>query len=314
MIYKHFQAITAILSSAVALLMMVGCSDTSSEDMTDSQQGFYSVGRYSAALNTDFGSLNFTAYFPVELFDTTNVIHVSRGGTGQGDDRDALMPYTERFVGLGYIVVQVDHRSANDAIEIAQFRGEEIEAIASAIANGSLNVAGFGGSIDGANQGFLGHSAGAMEGLMVTGTQMNHGNYQVPEVTAAYLMSPAGNMPDQFGILPNGYIGISNSAIFIAFGEQEKDINGVGQFMANDWRLQPYQGMNSAGPRFEAFIKGPNTTHGDVPLANPDLRDYNLDNATSFFNHYLRGAGAVNEIGQQSLPPVNGVALQRKGI
>jgi len=33
-----------------------------------------------------FGTLSFRVYFPKELTEKTNVIHVSRGGNGLGDD------------------------------------------------------------------------------------------------------------------------------------------------------------------------------------------------------------------------------------
>jgi hypothetical protein len=185
--------------------------------------------------------------------------------------------------------------------------------MASKVANGTLDYGDFSGTVDGSKQGFLGHSGGCMEGLEAAGTQMTHGNYYVPQIKAVYGISPAGFNPDQFGITANGYGGISTTAIFVAIGEEEKDVNGGGDFMATDWRLQAFPSMNTSGMRYQAYIKGKSTSHTDIHLDNSDLKNFNVDNSEAFFDTHLKGDGRTSEIGKITLPPNNQVVLTIKG-
>lgn len=295
------------------LLFLISCSKDDTPNPT--QPTTYTMLSFDSTVTASFGNLPYRVYFPKELTGQTYVIHVSRGGNGLGDDRGQLLPYVERYVQKGYVVVQIDHRFAgNDANLIAQYRGEEIKLIAEKVANGTLSYGTFAGTVDGSKQGFIGHSGGCMEGLEVAGVTMTHGDYYVPQVKAVYGMSPAGNNPDQFGITSNGFNGIGTTAIFVILGEQEKDVNGTGTFMATNWRLQAYNGMNTNGPRYQTFVKGSNTTHMDIPTDNPDIQKYNLDNSEAFFDTYVKGIDRKSEIGNKSLPPNNIIEKSNKGL
>jgi Secretion system C-terminal sorting domain len=272
---------------------------------------------HDGTVNCPFGSLAYRVYFPENFTDTTCVIHVSRGGNGIGDDRGLLLSYVNHYVQNGYVVVQIDHRFAGSNIEqIAQFRGEEITCICEKVTIDELDYGGFLGNIDPENQGFAGHSGGCMEGLEAAGTAMTHGNYLVPQIKAVFGMSPAGYSPDQFGIInnPPGFGNIQNTAVFVVIGEEEKDINGGGTFMATDWRLQAYDAMNEVAPRFEAFVKGEGSDHNDISGNNTAIRQFNLDNSLAFFNTYLKNMNQFAEIGTISLPPDNPLIFSKKGI
>jgi hypothetical protein len=295
------------------LLFLTSCSKGTAP--TPTQPTAYTMQSFDGTETASFGTLRYRVYFPKELTGQTYVIHVSRGGNGLGDDRGQLLPYVERYVQKGYVVIQIDHRFAgNDPKLIAQYRGEEIKFIAEKVANGTLNYGPFSGTVDGSKQGFIGHSGGCMEGLEVAGVTMTHGNYYVPQVKAVYGMSPAGNEPDQFGITTDGFNGIDSTAIFLILGEQEKDVNGTGTFMATDWRLQAYQKMNTHGPRYQTFVKGANTTHTDISTGNADIQKYNLDNSEAFFDTYVRGTDRKSEIGNKSVPPNNIIERSSKGL
>jgi hypothetical protein len=297
------------------ILILISCSNDKETTPTPTQPTPYTMLSYDGTETASFGTLPYRVYFPKELTGQTNVIHVSRGGNGLGDDRGQLLPYVERYVQKGYVVVQIDHRFAgNNVNTIAQYRGEEIKFIAEKVANGTLNYGTFAGTIDGSKQGFTGHSGGCMEGLEVAGVTMTHGNYYVPQVKAVYGISPAGNSPDQFGITKSGFDGITKTAIFLILGEQEKDINGAGTFMATNWRFQAYNGMNTNGPRCQTFVKGSNTTHTDIPTDNIDIQKYNLDNSEAFFDTYVRGLDRKSEIGNKSIPPNNIIEKSSKGL
>ena len=95
---------------------------------------------------------------------------------------------------------------------------------------------------------------------------------------------------------------------------QVKKINGVGYFMAEDWRLQVYNAMNTNGPRFQAYARGENTSHLDIPTQNSELVQYNLDNSKAFFDVYIRGENRISEIGNLSLPQENRIDFQSKGL
>lgn len=296
-------------------LLLTSCSKDDETILTPTQPITYTMQSFDGTETASFGTLPYRVYYPKELTGQTYVIHVSRGGNGVGDDRGQLMPYVERYVQKGYVVVQIDHRFAGNNVNlIAQYRGEEIKFIAEKVASGTLNFGTFAGMVDGSKQGFIGHSGGCMEGLEVAGVTMTHGNYYVPQVKAVYGMSPAGNNPDQFGITSNGFNGIGTTAMFVILGEQEKDVNGTGTFMATDWRLQAYNGMNTNGPRYQTIVKGANTTHMDIPTENADVQRYNLDNSEAFFDTYVKGIDRKSEIGNKSTPPNNPIEISSKGI
>jgi|GEM_PF-1321129 len=276
----------------------------------------YTIESFDSTVTASFGTLHYKVYYPKELTGQTFVIHVSRGGDGLGDDtgpNNQLTSYIERYVQKGYVVIQIDHRFALNDTQVAQYRGEEIKFIAEKVATGTLSYGKFKGTVDGSRQGFVGHSAGCMEGLEAAGVTMTHGNYFVPQIKAVYGMSPPGNKPDHFGITSDGFNGIGSTAIFVIVGEQEKDVTGIGVFMATDWRLQVYQKMNSSGPRYQAFVKGTNTTHMDI-ANNPDIQKYNLDNSEAFFDTYIKGIDRKSEIGNKSIPPNNIIELSSKGL
>jgi hypothetical protein len=293
-----------------------GGNDAGAADECDSVAGTFSIATHDGTLAAPFGSLDYRVYYPVGFNGTTYVVHVSRGGTGAGDDRVGLTTYVEQYVRRGYVVVTVDHRRAGSEIEqIAMLRGEEIAFIGGAVANSDVSYGAFEGVVDGTKQGFAGHSGGCMEGLMAVGTAMTHGTYTVPSIRALYCMSPAGYMPDQFGIQssPPGYSAVGDAWVFVVVGEQEIDTNGPGVFQASGWRLQAFDAMTDASPRFEALIRGERTAHLDVVGDNPEILDYNLSNSTRLFDVVLRGADCVDDIGRLALPPTNEVTLDTKG-
>lgn len=304
----------SMLLLLLPLVFSLGCDD---EELPFDPNYPYNIEWYDGTVTSPVGDINYRVYYPVEFYDQTYVIHISRGGTGLGDDRGGLLLYIEAIVQAGYVVVQIDHRFAGrDAENIARFRGQEIKFIASKITGGELSLGDFKGNIDPLKQGFLGHSAGCMEGLMAAGTQMTHGNYFVPEIKAVYGISPAGFLPDQFGISRNpiGYSAIDQTAIFLAIGEEEISINGVGRYMAPEWRLQPFRTMNENGPRFQAVLKGKNTTHSDMNSGNEGVLNYNRANAIALFDTYLKGLDRFDEIGMLKRPSTNEVDFDKKGL
>jgi len=273
------------------------------------------IKSHDGTIEAPFGKLDYRVYYPEGLSDQTFVIHVSRGGNGIGDDRGELASYVQAYVQEGYVVIQVDHRFAgSDIQQIARYRGEEIQFIGQQVVEGNIDYGDFSGEIDVSKQGFAGHSGGCMEGLMAAGTDMTHGNYCVPQIRAVYGMSPAGHDPDQFGITQNpvGFTTIGETAVFVIIGEEEKDINGPGNFMAVDWRLQAFEAMNTQGPRYQAFVKGQETDHMDIKGENPEVEAYNTANSLALFDMYLRQNDRSNDIGRLGLPDSSEVELSKK--
>ena len=95
-------------------------------------------------------------------------------------------------------------------------------------------------------------------------------------------------------------------------GEEEKDINGPGTFMAEDWRLQAFEAMNTHGRRFQALVKGNDTDHMDIKGENDQIKKYNIDNSLALFDMYLRGNDRSNDIGNLSLPDSNEIEFTEK--
>jgi len=302
---------TAILILLITVTSCMTVSSTGNSDLDTNP----TVESYDSSIEAPFGDLDYRVYYPKNSTKKTYVIHVSRGGNGRGDDRGQLLSYVEAYVLEGYLVVQVDHRNAGwNGDRIAQFRGEEIQFMGQQVALGNLDYGGFQGSIDGTKQGYAGHSGGCMEGLLAAGTEMTHGNYHVPQIKAVYGMSPAGYDPDQFGITQNpiGYSQINETAVFVIIGEEEIDINGPGTFMAEGWRLQAFDAMNTSGPRFQALVRGNNTDHIDVAGRNEKIKRYNADNSLALFDMYLRGNDRSDDIGHLALPDSNDIELSKK--
>lgn len=296
-------------------MIIISSCNKDDEIVGQSPDESITIVSHNSSLEAPFGNVDYRVYYPKGITDETHVVHVSRGGIGLGDDRGALSEYVKAYVQERYVVVQVDHRFAgNDIEQIAQFRGEEIQFIGQQIAQGNLDYGSFQGSIDGTKQGYTGHSAGCMEGLMSAGTEMSHGNYHVPQIKAVYGMSPAGYNPDQFGISQNpiGYDQINEAAVFVIIGEEEKDINGPGTFMAEDWRLQAFEAMNTHGRRLQALVKGNDTDHMDIKGENDQIKKYNIDNSLAFFDMYLRGNDRSSDIGNLSLPDSNEIEFTEK--
>jgi hypothetical protein len=243
-------------------VLLILISFSKDDEPLPTQSTSYTMEQYDGNATANFEILPYTVYYQKEFTEQTNVIDVSRGVIGLIDDIGQLVPYVETYVQKGYVVIQINHRFVmTDITIIAQYRGEEIEFIVGKVAIGNLNYGPFSGTIDGNKQRYIGHLSSCMEGLESACVNRAHCNYLVPQIKAVYGMSPAGNNPDQFGINSNGFNRVGTTAIFLIFGEQEKDENDPGSFRETDWRLQAYQGMNISGPRYQTYVKGVHTEH-----------------------------------------------------
>jgi hypothetical protein len=301
----------------IVLLAFISCNkDDNSTPINPTPNVIYTTMQYDDNISSPFGNLPYRIYFPKELTSQTQAIIVSYGGNGAGDDRGKFYYYINEFVKKGYVVVQIEHRDAgSNFLTISQYRGQEVKFISEKIKNGQLNYGSFTGSIDGSKQGYFGHSAGCMEGLLAAGLNMTHGNYLAPEIKAVYGMSGTGYSPDVWGITqtPNGFSFIGNTAIFLITGEQEKDSNGPGTVSQIDWRLQGYGQMNESGLRVQVLAKGQNTTHEDIGGLNADIKNYSVANALALFDTYLKNIDRKNEIGTLSKPTNNELVITKKG-
>jgi len=304
------------LSLILFVILITSCSKDDNTMLSEAEfNPPYEYSLFDGSVTADFGDLDYRIYYPEDFTGETNAIFVLKGGNGLGDERGQLFSYVEMLVENGYIVVQMNHRWAGfDINNIAKFRGEELSVISQKIYDRTLDYGDFTGTVNGSNQGSIGHSAGCIGGLLLAGTEMSHGAYYSPHIKAVYGMSPAGYLPDQFGIINDGYGAINTTAIFLILGEEEKNTNGVGDFIANDWRLQTYDAMNLNGPRFQAYAKGENTSHADINDLNSELLQYNLDNSKAFFDVYIKGENRISEIGNLSIPQGNVIDFQSKGL
>ncbi|NHF60698.1 hypothetical protein FK220_015185 [Flavobacteriaceae bacterium TP-CH-4] len=178
-----------------------------------------------------------------------------------------------------------------------------------------LDCIGFQGKVNGTNQGYTGHSAGAMEGLFAAGMNTTHGNYRASAIKAVYAMSPPGYSPDQYGITktPNGYSFIKDTAIFTVVGEQKKNMNGPKTINKENWRLQGYDQMNASAPRYQVLVKGDNTGHEAVARLNEGVKLYNGANSLDLFDTFVKGSDRKAEIGILSQPVTNELEIKVKG-
>jgi hypothetical protein len=303
-----------MIFNILLLLTFFSCEKNYNEQ-TVLPNTIYTTIEYDNSINSPFGNIPYRIYYPKELTTQTQAIIVSRGGSGSGDDRGKLFYYSNEFVKSGYLVVQIDNREAKSIIQIAQFRGQEVKFISEKIKNGELNYGGFSGSIDGTKQGYFGHSAGCMEGLLAAGLNMTHGNYVSPEIKAVFGISATGYSPDMWGVVqsPNGFKSIQNTAIFLLTGELEKDTDGPGTINFPNWRLQGYEQMNEVALRIQVLAKGLNTTHEEMGGLNTDIKLYSTANAIALFDSYLKNKNRKAEIGTLTVPPNNPLVITKKG-
>jgi hypothetical protein len=301
----------------LTLFLFLSCRKDDSTIDTLPPNIVYTTVEYDNVIASPYGDLPYRIFYPKELTTATQAIIVSRGGNGAGDDRGKLYFYINEFVKKGYVVVQLDHRDAGNIFtRIAQFRGQEVKFLSEKIKSGQLNYGGFAGNIDGSKQGYFGHSAGCMEGLLAAGLNMTHGNYLAPDIKAVYGMSATGYSPDMWGVIqsPNGFKSIQNAAIFLITGESEKDSDGPGTINFPDWRLQGYGQMTENALRIQVLAKGANTTHEDIGGLNTDIKNYSTANAIALFDTYLKNVDRKSEIGTLTLPPNNQLVITKKGI
>jgi hypothetical protein len=276
----------------------------------------YAVAEYDGTISSSFGDVPYRIYYPKNSASKTYAIIVSAGGNGEGEDRGKLLFYIREFVATGYLVVQIDHRNAGNNFEkIAQFRGQEVQFISEKITKNQLSYGEFAGTVDGTKQGFFGHSAGCLEGLLAAGVNTTHGNYRASSIKAVYGMSAPGYSPDVWGITqsPNGFAAIENTAIFLITGEQEKDGNGPGTVTQTDWRLQGFSQMNEKGLRIQVLAKGQRTQHRDIGGLNAEIKNFSVENSIALFDTFLKGLKRQAEIGTLNLPKNNELVITKKG-
>jgi len=232
------------------------------------------------------------------------VVLISHGGLGMdgGETRfDHIgVPIAER----GGVAVQLGHRASADPQPHRLDRPRDVSAVIDALADGTIALPDFSGTLRTDSVGHTGHSAGAYTSHAVAGARYPYDPQPDPRVAAIAPISPQGT-GDFFEAYDDGPDDNTWQTVTVPVltlvGGAELDTNGLGRFVADDWRLEPWSRYPDDSDRFRILI--PDQTHTDMGATGaPPIRDYIGTTLATFFAFYLGGEGTICALGAEAVP------------
>lgn len=251
-------------------------------------------------------SIPYRVYYPSGYTGKAPVVIVAHGGTGAPLSHQNALTYLGRaLAGAGYVAVHPNFTSTTPRVD----RPLDVRFVLDRIGAGTLAVPGFPGTLDPARVGVAGHSWGAYTTLVVGGATTDLGGFGTDTRPKAFLgLSPQG--VGQFGFTEGSWAGMTRPT-YTMFGELEAD-GSTGQFFAEMWRRQPYEGM-PGGNKFVSILPGADhDAFGNGTSAN-DLvtQAFVAAQAVAFFDTYVKGGPSrACEIGNLAVPA--GTVTDRK--
>ena len=259
-------------------------------------------------------------YFPADLDGAAPVVVVSHGGTGTERSREAYEYLGRALASHGYVAIHPSH-TRQDGVPLTVSRPWEVSFVVDLVEAGSLEIAGFDGTLDAERIGHAGHSFGAYTVMAVAGAKVDvpeaYGGsdavFRDERVGAFLALSPSG--AGQFGLEDGSWEEIA-APVYVIYGELEEDSDGRGNVEVDGWRGQAFDGM-PPGDKYESVIPGAahfNFNDRGGRGAGDPAEAYTLrfvaENGLAFFDTYLRGDPRREEIG--TLGDVTGVRSDSK--
>jgi hypothetical protein len=232
------------------------------------------------------------------------IVLISHGGLGMesGETRfDHLgVPIAEH----GGVAVQLGHRSSSDRATHRLDRPRDVTAAIDALADGRVALPGLVGDLNTSAVGHTGHSAGAYTSHAVAGAQYPYDPEADPRIAAIAPISPQGT-GDFFVAYDNGpdddTWGTVDVPVLTLVGGAELDTNGLGRFVADDWRLQPFERYPDDADRIRILV--PEQDHNEMgSLGAPPIQAYLGEAVATFFAAVLGDAGDLCSVGVERVP------------
>jgi predicted dienelactone hydrolase len=251
-------------------------------------------------------------HYPLGFTGAAPVILVSHGGMGSDRGEQGLAHLGRGYAAAGFLAVHIGHRTSADQPTHRRDRPADVSFVIDALSDGRIAMPqAFGGRPDLDRIGHAGHSWGAYTAHAVAGARFDHGRFRDPRVRAIVALSPQG--PDQFGSFDRGETDNSWRSVevpaFVIAGETELNGPPAG-FRMQGWRAQPFVRYPAGVDAFLAILPGQD--HADIGgRGAPPMLAWQVENTTTFFDAYLRGAAArACDVGR--LAPVAGVRFERR--
>lgn len=299
------------LMPLVFLLAVLSCKKEPVEDNLP-----YEI--YSGSIDLGSKSARYSAFYYKEPADTSHFVFISGGGDGFVLDQLLLWDYAKFFAANGYVAILINHEFVPNAYlfyqNITSSRITEVNNLLARVKTNSLKLGNFKGKLNLTSVGFLGHSAGAVQGLMTAGLKTEFGTNYFREVKAVYAISPPGTQPDYYGMLEDAYSYVRDAAVFLTVGQHEKNYTPANIYTTDHWRFQGFDQMDESGPRYRAYVAGNKTRTFDMGYGNAGIVAYNMENALALFDTYVKGLPRAAEIGALALPAENPVEVIHKGF
>jgi hypothetical protein len=138
----------------------------------------------------------------------------------------------------------------------------------------------------------------------VAGAQYPYDPEADPRIAAIAPISPQGT-GDFFDAYDNGpddnTWGTVDLPVLTLVGGAELDTNGLGRFVADDWRLQPFERYPDDADRIRILV--PEQDHNEMgSLGAPPIQAYLGEAVATFFAAVLGDAGDLCSVGVERVP------------
>lgn len=238
----------------------------------------------------------YRVFAPLGAVDPSPVVLISHGGFGSDRGYTTANHFGEALAAAGFVSIHVGHRESVPPASQLSDRPADATFVLDLAADGALDLPdGFGGSIDVAQVGHLGHSFGAYTAYALAGAMFRQGGGSVsfadPRIAAIVVLSPQG--VGQFGAFADADGTTTWSSVDVPVlgvaGSLELDTNALGEFRDVGWRLQPFELSPRTADSFMLVIDGAH--HSDLwRTGGADLERWLADQVVEFFAAYLVGS------------------------
>lgn len=240
--------------------------------------------------------LAFRLYYPVVYTGCTPIVLISHGGNGNFSGHTRLTHLGAELASHGYMALHINHRPsvARNGLTANQVhlfdRPADVSFMLDALLNGQITLPSrFTGELAADRVGHIGHSFGAYTSHAVGGALTEQGLFTDPRIRAIVPLSPQGE--GVFGFF--GHLQADNSWRYVNLpslmmvGELEIDSRDISGFIADGWRLQPFQNYPNTGDKWQIILA--DQGHSDIGgQGSSEVQAFIASNSRRFFDAYLR--------------------------